>query len=44
MRIPTDKECRDALGPWYWAFAAVGVVLGLALAYVIIDLWLTTVR
>ncbi len=43
MRIPTDRECRKELGPiWYWVFAGVGVLLGLELAYVILDLWLTT--
>ncbi len=32
LEIPTDKECRATLGPvFYWAFAVVGVALGLAI-------------
>ncbi len=45
MRIPTDKECYEALGPiWHWACVGAGVLVGLALAYVLADLLLTTVQ
>jgi len=35
--IPSDDECRAMLGPvFYWAFAGVGVVLGLALGIALV--------